>query len=174
MVFLVPAMMHSSIYDNIYSTATKFVLSTNPIASTTMPDLDAILSVRTPSCLVSYGPSSLLENSPIANPMDNDQYLAHLCRICPLLHTWRTEIKEIFVDEPKLSAIVRADHFMTLKGRDKPLKNDFMWLLTLTESGDKVERAVEFMDSVASLKFMEELKATAMQIQNGHYETAAV
>jgi hypothetical protein len=161
--------MHSSIYDIIYSTATKFVLSTNPGPSTTTPDSDAILSVRTSSCLVSYGPSSFLENSPITNPMDNDQYLAHLRRICPLLRTWRTEIKEIFVDESKLSAIVRADHFMTLKGRDEPSKNDFIWLLTLTESGDKVERAVEFMDSAASLKFMGDVKATAMQMQNGHH-----
>jgi hypothetical protein len=104
--------------------------------------------------------------------MDNDQYLAHLNRICPLLKTWRTEIKEIFVDDSKLSAIVRADHFMTLKGRDEPSKNDFIWLLTLTESGDKVERAIEFMDSAASLKFMGDVKATAMQ--NGQHERTAV
>lgn len=161
-------MYSSSVYDTIRSTATKFVLSTNPIPSTTTPDTDAILSVRTPSCLVSYGPSSILENSPITNPMDNDQYIAHLHRICPLLKTWRTKIKEIFVDETKLSAIVRADHYMTLKGRDEPSKNDFMWLLTLTENGEKVERAVEFMDSAASLKFMGELKATAMEMQNRH------
>jgi len=161
--------MHSSsVYDTIYSTAAKFVLSTNPIPSTTTLDSDAILSVRTPSCLVSYGPSSFLENSAIANPMDNDQYLAHVNRIRPLLETWRTEIKEIFVDELKLSAIVRANHFMTLKGRDEPSKNDFMWLLTLTENGDKVKGAVEFMDSAASLKFIGDVKATAMQMQNGH------
>jgi hypothetical protein len=169
MFFSVPATMHSSIYDNIYSTATKFVLSTNPGPSTTTPDSDAILSVRTPSCLVSYGPSSFIENALITNPMDNDQYLAHLHRICPLLKTWRTEIKEIFVDESKLSAIVRADHFMTLKERDEPSRTDCMWLLTLTESGDKVEKAVEFMDSAASLKFMGDVKATAMQMQNGQH-----
>jgi hypothetical protein len=58
--------------------------------------------------------------------MDNDQYIAHLHRICPLLKTWRTEIKEIFIDETKRSTIVRADHYMTLKGRDEPSKNDFM------------------------------------------------
>lgn len=100
--------------------------------------------------------------------MDNEQYLTHLHRICPLLNTWRTEIKEIFVDETKRSAVVRADHYMMLKGRDEPFKNDFIWLLTLTESGDKVERAVEFMDSAASLKFMGDVKATAIQMQNGH------
>jgi hypothetical protein len=161
--------MHSpSAYETICTTATKFVLSTNPIPSTTTPDSDAILSVRTPSCLISYGPSSFLESSPITNPMDNDQYIAHLHRICPLLETWRTEIKEIFVDETKRSAIVRADHYMTLKGRDEPSKNDFMWLLSLTESGEKVERAIEFMDSAASLKFMGDLKAIAMEMQNGH------
>jgi hypothetical protein len=58
---------------------------------------------------------------------------------------------------------------MTLKGRDKPSKNDFIWLLTLSESGNKVERAVESMDSAASLKFMGDVKAAAMQMQNGHH-----
>ena len=158
----------SSVYDTICATATKFVLSTNPIPSTNKSDHNAVLAVRSPSCLVSYGPASFVENSHITNPMDNDQYIAHLDRICPLLKTWRTEIKEIFVDETKMSAIVRADHYMTLKGKDEPSVNDFIWLLSLTEGGEKVEKAVEFMDSAASLNFQKDLKATAMGMQNGH------
>jgi hypothetical protein len=41
-------------------------------------------------------------------------------------------------------------------------------LLSLTESGEKVERAIEFMDSAASLRFMGDLKVTAVEMQNGH------
>ncbi len=99
--------------------------------------------------------------------MDNDQYIAHLRRICPLLATWRTEVNEVFVDETKCTAIVRADHYMTPKGKAEPVKNDFMWLLTFDETGEKVEKATEFMDSVASQKLMGELKAVATKLQNG-------
>jgi len=61
---------------------------------------------------------------------------------------------------------------MTLKGRTEPAKNDFMWLLTFNETGEKVEKATEFMDSAASLKFQGDLKATAMKMQNGIGEEA--
>jgi len=161
-------MVSSSLRETISSTASAFALSTNPIPTTTAPDTDAILATRTPSCVISYGPSSSLE----LPAMDNDQYIAHLQRICPLLATWRTEVKEVFVDETKLSAIVRADHYMTPKGRTEPAKNDFMWLLTFNETGERVEKATEFMDSVASQKLMGELKAVAMKLQNGAAQEA--
>lgn len=99
--------------------------------------------------------------------MNNDEYVAHLQRMCPLLATWRTEIKEIFIDESKLSAIVKADHYMTLKGKQEPAKNDFIWILNFDEKGEKVVQATEIMDSAASLSFQSDVKATAMRLQSG-------
>lgn len=79
----------------------------------------------------------------------------------PHLESWDIKITDVMVDETRQMACVRASYFMEAKGigEQEKVENDLIWWLQMEEDGKKVEKAVEFIDGVASMKLMEVMKS---------------
>ena len=69
----------------------------------------------------------------------------------PLLESWRTDVSDILVDESRKMAIVRTSYWMKAKAADA-IENDMLWWLWMDESGETVERSMEFVDVEATKK----------------------
>jgi hypothetical protein len=153
---------NSSMYQKLHTAASTFVLTNKPISS--VSDNAAMLSARSPECQVHYAPSSYQSLVPqIRGSFSNDQYTGRMAAVFPLVENVHIEIKEIIVDEAKKSVVVWAVHCLTPKRRTEA-KNEFMWLLNMDETGEKVKKAVAFVDTAGSVEFFKDMGAVAKEI----------
>jgi len=74
-----------------------------------------------------------------------------------ILDTWHVEIKKIVIDEAKRTAMVWSHHYLTMKGRKEVLL-EFVFMLDMNESADKVDKIVQFMDTAECANYMEMMK----------------
>lgn len=71
--------------------------------------------------------------------------------MAPALRTWWIEVTGICVDVGQRCAVVRGDFSMVAKGgKEEPVVNDVVMWVGMDKRGEKVVRAVEFVDPVAS------------------------
>jgi len=153
--------MHSTsdLYTTIQSTARSFVDGTNPEPSgTNKPSIKH--SPRTDDCLTSFGPSFLVsKRPPLQGTINNDEFLAHMGMMAPMLETWRIEVQRILVDEHKKEASVLAIYYMIPKGEgnaeSRTVHHEISWWLKTTDDGKLVERAIEYVDGAAAARIQE-------------------
>lgn len=147
----------SPIYATLLNTATAFAHSTSPSQKTENQKEDAkhILSLRTPDCITSFGHRFFASGNPMTSrALSNDEFLANMGRMTPFLADWSAEVHDVLVDESRRSAVVRMSFHMTVKGANgaanETVENDMVWFLEMDESGQKVRRAVEYLDAAAT------------------------
>lgn len=159
-------MADSKLYASIAETATSFVKGTDPNpAGSNKIDADRILSTRATECTTAFRPAYFTSTRPhLQKVLDNDGFIAHMSSMTPMLDTWAIDVREVFVDEKRLSAVVQVDYSMTPKGCET-VKNDIVWFIRMNESGEKVVDAVEYVDAAASMAIFEMLKAKKASAQ---------
>jgi len=74
------------------------------------------------------------------------------------LETWEIVPTSMCMDTEKRTVVMRADFFMQAPEGQERLLNDIVFWLTMTEDGEKVREAVEFIDPVASAELAERMK----------------
>lgn len=71
----------------------------------------------------------------------------------PLLAKWKVEVKDLFVDVEKRTAVVVSEFLMTPRvmvgEEEETICNEIVWFLEVDEAG-KVGKAVEWVDGVAA------------------------
>lgn len=76
-----------------------------------------------------------------------------------MLETWRVEVSRTVVDETQREVAVWADYYMTVKGEGsvegRTVRHEISWWLRMDESGEGVERAVEYVDGSAAGRIQE-------------------
>ncbi|KAK4543483.1 hypothetical protein LTR36_005626 [Oleoguttula mirabilis] len=109
-------------------------------------DNEAIISHRSPDCIRYILPSSLG-----LKPTNNDQYKSQLDKLKLIFHNFCLTINDVVEDEKArricmwLSA--RAD---TAAGE---YINEYMWTLDFDETGTKITKVNEFVDTVVNRDF---------------------
>ncbi|MCJ1241894.1 hypothetical protein MMC14_009900 [Varicellaria rhodocarpa] len=114
-------------------------------------DVPTMLSRRTDDCIHTFLPSSL--DIP---PKNNTAFAEHITHLREVLRNFPVTAKEVMEDEAKNVVIIHAvsqayfhdavkDEGLT--PNDWTYQGEYIFVLTMTECGDKVKRVVEFLDS---------------------------
>jgi len=154
---------HSNLYQTIHKTATKTVLSYTQ--EKCGADLSVFSATLTPTCKRYFRPSSFAGSLEMASyGLSNAEYEARMAPEIAILETWRVDIKKIIVDEVERSAMVRSDHHLTMKGRKEVLL-EFVFILDLDETGEKVDKVEQYMDTAECYKYMQIMEEVAKEQQ---------
>ncbi|KAF2443060.1 hypothetical protein P171DRAFT_474339 [Karstenula rhodostoma CBS 690.94] len=151
----------SQLYKTLFSTATEFIrCQDRDDSQPTRMNLDRVRAIRTPNHTHSFGHNHLVSTKPmLQGELGVDAFLAHVDKMVPKLDTWAARITDIVVDETRRMCIVRASYFMQPVGAEKAVENDVVWWLWVEEGGQKVKKAVEFVDGAATGRIGELLMA---------------
>lgn len=114
-------------------------------------DIDSNLALRTPGCSHIFAPASL--NFPPS--MTNEQWAAHVLSLKSILANLPVTAKEIFAQEGSSQVTIWATSEARFreeaKDEDSGLNwiyhGEYIFILLLNQTGDKIERIVEFLDS---------------------------
>lgn len=140
------------LYKILFSTATEFIrCQDRDDSQPTRMNIDRIRAIRTPNHTHSFGHSHLVSTRPmLQGELGVDAFLAHVNKMVPKLDTWEARIMDIVVDETRKMCIVRVSYYMKPFGAEKAVENDLIWWLWMEEGGQKVEKALEFVDGAAT------------------------
>ena len=130
------------------------------IAAFNAMDIDAILSHRSPGCMRHILPSSLN----IA-PTNNTEYAQQLQRLFPIFSNFELTLQDCVEDREALRVVLwlkaRAD---TLAGE---YLNEYMWTLDFDETGERILRMHEFVDSAVQREFWPKLSGAMEELRKG-------
>ncbi|MCJ1404371.1 hypothetical protein MMC11_007596 [Xylographa trunciseda] len=114
-------------------------------------DVPTMLSRRTTDCIHTFLPSSLA-----LPPKDNTAFGEHIRRLREIMPKFPVTATEVMEDEEKNVAIVHAFSQACfhdwvkdagIPSTDWDYQGEYIFVLAMTEAGDKVKRVVEFVDS---------------------------
>jgi len=114
-------------------------------------DVPTMLSRRTNECVHTFLPSSIA-----MPPKDNTAFGEHVSRIREIMPKFPVTAKEVMEDEGKNTVIIHAvsQAYFHDSVKDEGIPSDdwryqgeYIFMLTMTEAGDKVNKVVEFVDS---------------------------
>jgi hypothetical protein len=153
---------HSKLYQTIHNTASKTILSYSQENCGT--SLLAFSETLTPTCKRYFGLASFFAATPEMADygLSNAEYEAHMAPEIAILETWRVEIKKTIVDEAKRTAMVWSNHYLTMKGLKEVLL-EFVFMLEMNETGEKVDKIVEFMDTEECVKYVQMMQEVAKE-----------
>jgi hypothetical protein len=164
-IYVVMSNPESNLYQTIHNTASKTVLSYSQ--ENCGSDVSAFSATLTPTCKRYFAPSSFFAATPeLANyGLSNAEYEAHMAPEMTILEKWRVEIKKIIVDEAKRTAMVWSHHYLTMKGQKEVLL-EFVFMLDINETGEKVDKIVEFVDTAECDKYVQMMQEVAKEQQS--------
>lgn len=149
------------LYQILQDTATKFIFSYSQ-SEYEYRGTSTLSTTLAPTCKRYIAPSSYLGVVAASHGLSNAEYEAHMAPELALLETWRVEVKDIVVDETKKTAVAWSDHYCTMKGR-KEYKLEFMCMLDMDDTGDKINKIVAFIDTAECAKYMAEKNEVAKE-----------
>ena len=155
----------SHLYQTLHDTASKTILSLSQ--ENCGSNISAISSTLSPRCKRYFAPASFFSAAPeMANcGMSNAEYEAHMAPEIAVLETWRIEMKKIVIDEAKRTAVTWSSHYLTMKGRKEVLL-EFVFILDMDETGEKVDKVVEFIDTADCVKYTGMMQEVAREQQS--------
>lgn len=116
--------------------------------------VDSILSTRSPSCTHHVAPVSL--DTP---PRNNAEFAEFVGPLLSVFRDFRFSIvddKETLIDVDKRKVYLHLrSHANTDVG---PYENEYCFVLSITEAGDKVDEILEVVDSAYTLSFLKRLE----------------
>jgi hypothetical protein len=152
-------MANHHLYETLKSTAEKFVHSTSFSVPASGPDQAAIRSICAENYKQSWGHNTFISTRPHLNKtLDFDGFMGHLNTMTPKLESAEAEITDITIDERQRKVVVRATYHLRPKGSKEAGVNDLVWILKMTESGEKVESGREFIDGEAAMRLGQIIK----------------
>ena len=139
-----------------YETAMKFIGGFETLSPS------SLLSCRTPDCTQIFLPSSLA-----LPPKDNAAFEAHLSHLHDYLKTFPVTVKEVMEDAKENKVVVWATSQANFHDEVKDgglteeewaYHGEYVFILTMNENGDRLERIVEFLDSKGTERLWELMK----------------
>jgi hypothetical protein len=117
-------------------------------------DVEKHLSLRAPNCTHLLAPDTAITQPPFSN----SDFETHLMKLRGVIEQFPVWPKEVMEDEQQNRVIVWATGQPTFRKelRDDGLteeewvyKGEYIFIFSMDESGEKIERVVEFLDSKA-------------------------
>ncbi|KAI1365922.1 hypothetical protein F5Y08DRAFT_338139 [Xylaria arbuscula] len=114
-------------------------------------DFEAISALRSEDCVQLILPQSL--GRP---PMNNAEYKAYFSPLMPLFQEFTVTINDLVEDEKENKVVMWAKSTATTA--IGPYANEYVIILHMNESGDKIAKFIEFVDSQFSATFFAKLR----------------
>ncbi|KAF2158583.1 hypothetical protein M409DRAFT_30910 [Zasmidium cellare ATCC 36951] len=91
----------------------------------------------------------------------NRQYEESLAPMLGKLHGMKIEINDVIVDTKKMRSTVHSSHIWTvpIEGEVTDWPMEFVWILELSETGDKVLNILEFVDTHYAVTFYQKSRS---------------
>jgi len=128
------------------------------VAAFNAMDIDAIISHRSPGCMRHIQPSSLN----IA-PSNNTEYAQQLQRLTAMFQNFELSVQDVVEDREAFRVVLwlkaRAD---TVVGE---YVNEYVWTLDFDETGEKIVRMHEFVDSAVQREFWPKLEGAMRELR---------
>jgi len=153
-----------------YKTAMAFIGDFETLNVPTM------LSRRTNDCVHTFLPSSIAPP-----PKDNIAFGEHVSRLREIMPKFPVTAKEVMEDEEKNVAIIHAvsQAYFYDSVKDEGISSDdwkyqgeYIFVLTMTEAGDKVKKVVEFVDSKGTERLLGLIKRARANKEKADAEKA--
>lgn len=125
-------------------------------------DVPTMISRRTSDCIHSFLPSSMAKSRGLL-PKDNAAFTAHINRLREVMPTFPVTPKEVMEDENKNLVIVHATsqaHFYEelkddgIPAEEWEYQGEYIFMVTTDESGEKIRKIEEFVDSLGSMRLL--------------------
>ena len=133
------------------------------VAAFNSMDVDSIISHRSPGCMRHILPSTLN-----LAPMNNTEYQTQLQKLIAVFLNFNLTVHDI-VEDREAHRIV-----MWLKARADTLVgeyvNEYMWTLDFDDTGEKIIRQHEFVDTVMNRDFWPKLSAALKEMRKSQME----
>jgi hypothetical protein len=150
-----PPSSSSALYKTLHTTALSFIHSLDQHLTPTLLNIPKIRALRTSNYTHNWGHNYHVSTSPhLQGTKDLNEFIAHMQSMLPLLESWNTEVNDVVVDEAKEMVVVRASYWMKVRGQEE-VENDLVWWLWMEGGGERVEKAVEFLDGEATRRIGE-------------------
>lgn len=116
------------------------------------------MSLRSPTCLHYYAPTASTGPRP---PLDNTNFEANMSRFKGIVSAFPMTVKEVIEDEAQNQVIVwvTGGAVWTDTAKDPGLseeeweyQGEWLFIFSMDESGEKMDRVVEFVDTKATEK----------------------
>ncbi|KAI1411247.1 hypothetical protein F5Y13DRAFT_64567 [Hypoxylon sp. FL1857] len=145
--------------DNLRSTmeSTLLALLDTQSISATNKDASRIVALMTPDCKWFIKPDSFIAKYPfIKSPRTVADEEAHLAREISVLDESRIKVLDSVVDAATRKASVHVELWAKYAGSE-PSTMEMCWYFDFTDDGKKVSRVIEFIDTSASEKMLEDM-----------------
>ena len=100
-----------------------------------------------------------------ARTVNNEGFWSHLQAVFAHVSAVSAKLTDMVIYNKHGRVVVRVSYVMTAdgqkQGEEEAVENDVVWLLGLTDDGEKVKQSVEFFDGEASVRIMEVIGAIA-------------
>ncbi|KFA81699.1 hypothetical protein S40288_08090 [Stachybotrys chartarum IBT 40288] len=135
----------ASLESTLFDTATAYM----QVFTTLEPD--TITSIQTDDYEHTFAPASLS----LPGPYNREQYAAHITSLRGFLRSFPVRFRRVWPNTTQRQVLIWAEseaEFLdsikeTATQEDWTFHGEYMWLLTMNESGDKVKQVLEFLDS---------------------------
>lgn len=137
-------------------------------------DVATMLSRRTDNCIHTFLPESI---APPAK--DNVAFGEHISRLRDIMQKFPVTAKEVMEDGAKNMVIVHATsqaHFHEefkddgISSEEWVYRGEYIFMLTMNESGDKIKKVVEFVDSKGTERLLGLMKRARSNMQKARAE----
>jgi ketosteroid isomerase-like protein len=121
-----------------------------------MKDASQLLRTLTTDCTRSLRPASFLQEMgmPVDAVMSNEMFLAHFESLIAFMGSATTTLLDSVVDAPGRRAVIHITHHVNMADGENDATLENAIFLHFTEDGSKINKIVEYADSIATKRFM--------------------
>ncbi|KAI1378048.1 hypothetical protein F4677DRAFT_414296 [Hypoxylon crocopeplum] len=144
------------------NTVKEFLSS--PAAAVRAKESSLLSTTLSTDCTRQLKPASFVNTYPFIKAVETNT--EHDARMAPALMTMeesRVEIQEIVIDHVRRKASVHAEHWTKIVGCE-PNALEICWYMSLTEDGKKISRVVEFIDTAAATRRLQDMMKQGFKI----------
>jgi ketosteroid isomerase-like protein len=149
----------SHIYTALHATVLDFITAqTQTPALASRMDFSRMRALCAPEFQHSWGHNYATSLNPrLQGTVSIDEFIEHLESLLPALESWEATATDVLVDEVKRTVVLRASLMMVVKGEEKGVENDLLWVFEMKGEGSemKIRRSREFIDGVAAARLKE-------------------
>jgi hypothetical protein len=148
------------------ATTTAFIRLHEWTATSAKPTKEKFLALRTTNAQSFWGHIHGSKKLGAPASADNETSWTRFAQFLPAIAAVDADIHDMVVDENHHKVAVRVTFKITPagqqtkeKGKETVIENDVVWILKMSEDGEKIERSTEFVDLIAAKDLVEFGKA---------------
>ncbi|KAI1105756.1 hypothetical protein F4804DRAFT_303433 [Jackrogersella minutella] len=144
--------------------ATLMEFLENYLIAVRTKDVSSLSATLTPECTRHLKPANFVTAYPFIKAVEtNADYEARMAPELALMEDTHHKVLNYVVDPVRRTASAYSEHWTKLANQE-PTSIEICWYVDFTEDGSKISRIVEFIDTAAATRMVEELMNKGLKI----------